>query len=483
MLAVGDVARIPLPGGDFGAAQVTGIDAHTVTLCALASCSDSATTPLLLDHQHYLGGKPAVANVLADEPSPPGWVWIGNRPVSPGVPATSNVFSGWDHAAVQIVAQRRWDRLPGSVRQAFRKGRTTGEIPVDLGNGPAPMFAARGEADLTGIAAVRWAGLDQLPCCTALIWAGPDRGLAAALAQRPIIERLTWTDAPSIVDLRGTALTSLALGGDIDELLLPDDLTRLELLGDARLGDARLDLVGGTRIGRVTAAGRGRWIRVVAERAAAPDGLDGIEDLLVIGGGTIGVAPLAGLRDLVTLTLVWKGPPGTLTEAETLAGLPRLTRLELTEAYGLEASTLPELPALDGLTVHGLRRRTATGLRARYRRSGVRLAVSGAKNDTWLAANLTNPLRDWVDDHPRAGELACKAYATAIRAIDAAPGPGSAEPILRAFVTKLNDLEAKYEIIDTLRREEACDAFAVLAARAGVAGEQAEAWLDDWRDF
>jgi hypothetical protein len=164
--------------------------------------------------------------------------------------------------------------------------------------------------------------------------------------------------------------------------------------------------------------------------------------------------------------------------------LKHLTVLMLTEAYGLDADTLPDLPALRHLDLYGLRRSVAKPLRARYR--DIRLVLHGAKSDTWLAANLDNPFRDWVDDDERGGRAACKAYADAVKAIDklAPPrGEDSVQPILRTLVDQLNKVEEQYGIIDTLRREEAGDAFINLATRAGVPSEVADAWFDDWRDF
>lgn len=59
----------------------------------------------------------------------------------------------------------------------------------------------------------------------------------------------------------------------------------------------------------------------------------------------------------------------------------------------------------------------------------------------------------------------------------------AAEPILPSFVERLNRIDQRYDIIDTLRREEAGDAFLDLAARAGLSTDLADQWIDDWRDF
>lgn len=484
-----------LPGGRYGACQVAGIGKGVVTAYALAWDSEdppelrelASARPLILDH-HGNQGQPAQISISGSEPPPAGWVWLGRLPVPQGLSAISGSYSGWSWLPAQIAAQRRWDRqLPVAVKQAYQAGATRGPVEVNFGAGPVIVGAAIGRLDLSGAGPVnppvagmvRWSALDQLPRCTSLVWAGADRGLVGALVDHPIIQNLTWTDAPSRLDLRDTGLTSLSVSGTIDRLQLPDDLTSLNLLD-------------GARVEAVTAAEHGRWLELRISSqipdAHVPTGLDQVRDLRQIGQGTINAAPLSVLRHLETLWLAWQGAPGALSDAAVLGELPRLARLTLTDAYGIDAETLPDLPALSGLAIHGLRRTAASAIKARYRRTNIHLTLTGAKNDTWLAANLTNPLRDWADDNPRGGVAACKTYAAAVRAVDALPTgtpdrTAAAEPILRSFVQELNRIDERYDLIDTLRREEAGEAFIDLAARAGVPIDLADQWFDDWRDF
>lgn len=149
--------------------------------------------------------------------------------------------------------------------------------------------------------------------------------------------------------------------------------------------------------------------------------------------------------------------------------------------------TFPPLPPLHCLSIDGLRSTAAKVLRERHRGTGMRLYLSGAKSDAWLAVNFTNPFGDWVDDSVRFGNAACRAYtraSTAIDAIDPAAGdaPARAEQALRGLVADLNTIDAKYQMIDTLRRGEAGDAFFELAARAGIPDEVAAPWFDE-REF
>jgi hypothetical protein len=57
----------------------------------------------------------------------------------------------------------------------------------------------------------------------------------------------------------------------------------------------------------------------------------------------------------------------------------------------------------------------------------------------------------------------------------------AAERILRSLVADLNAIDDKYHMIDTLRREQAWDAYCHLAQQLEVPIEQADRWFDDER--
>jgi len=367
--AVGDVAAIPLPGGGYGACQLVG----EATACALNWYSDTLPTlaqladagPLALDHHAHPGEVACVH--LIDAPAPPNWVWLGQLP--PVAPAEAPASSGWRWFPSEIVAQRRWDRdLPSAAKHAFRAAATRGLIEVDYGRGPVTVGAATGQVTLDAAdGPVDWSFLDRLTRCTTVRWTGPDTGLTAALAAHPIVSTLFWTGAPPSLDLSGTGLVNLTLAGTVDSVRLPATLSQL-------------DLSPGARVSTVSAAGKGRWIRLITGAPAVPAGqkipagLEQVRDLTVIGPGTIDAAPLAHLSHLESLALAWKEPPGVLTNADALAALP-LAQLTLVGAYGLDS--LPDLPGLTALTVHGVPRRAVAPIRARY--GHIRLSITGVR--------------------------------------------------------------------------------------------------------
>ncbi|MEV0560967.1 hypothetical protein [Dactylosporangium sp. NPDC050588] len=464
----GSVAAMPLPGGGYGACQVTSGSA----VAALAWWShdpptlDDLRTARPLEPTHHGQGGLLMHLHATLHPIPPEFEWLGHLPVPAELRDPPATYADWTTLQHAAAAQRRWDALvPAAARAAYLSGRSG--VLGDFGAGLLQVSTNARRLDLTApgavphTGAVDWRALDGFPSCTELAWSGADRGLAAALAARPCIDTLVWTDAPSTVDLSGTALAELRVTGPAVSLVrLPAALQRLMLDGAGLPG-------------RIVAPGR-LWLAVdgAGVGTVLPSGLDQVPVADLRGAGTVSVAGLReALPGLRSLRVRWQRPPGDLHGAAGLAGLDGLTVVELSGAYGLHADTLPDLPGLRVLTADGLRTSAAAELRRRHRGGGVRLTLRGAKSDTWLAANLDNPFRDWADDHPRAATVACKAYADAARAIAA----NTADPrqILLTMVGRFNTIHASLLALDTLRREQVGDAVAVLAGRAGVPADEA----------
>jgi hypothetical protein len=479
----GDVAVLPLPDGWSGACQVTGADTQIVAAYAYRwrsqqppSLTDLADAPPLLVDHHAYSGEIEQLCISRSDPMPAGSRWLGRLPVPGGIPARSETYASWGGLALQIMYQLHWEeRIPDTAKLAYARAATRGPVQVDFGGGPVSLAGGIGRLDLTpsgalvpADVAVRWDALDHLGRCTNIRWTGPDRGLSAALAGHPLISTIVWDDAPAEVDLSGTGVQNLTISGpSLRRLTLPSTLIYVNLSQyDPQLVVQTNDYV---RLG-ITLTGD----------AAIPDGLRGVSHLVVEGGGEITADRFSGLPNLLDLTITFRTGPGELRNLSAMSTLDKLVNLTLTDAYAVDASLLPDLPALAYLGLNGVRRSTVAAVKARYRTTPVRLSLSGAKNDTWLAANLDNPFRDWADDDERGGAAACKAYAAAVRAIDKGEDASSA---LQRLVKELNRIDSKYAFIDTLRREEAGDAFHILAARAGVDEDEADRWFDSWRDF
>lgn len=493
-LQPGDVAAMLLPDDAYGLCQVTGVGDGRVSVCGLRWHSVDPPVlqdlddvePLRLDFYGF-NGRIEHVSIDASSPIPPGFRWLGSRPVPDGVPVSADTFTTWRSLIQGIDRQRRWDHdLSMSVKDAYRAAATHGDVRVDFGAGPVTIGSVVTRLDFTAATlvpasgSVLWSALDRLPGCSSLIWSGPDRGLAAALAAHPIISSLIWQDAPPVVDLTDSSLLDLTIEGqNLRELRLPT-------------GQRSLELVAPTRHLTVQAVDAGRRISLDMSRPAAdtvvPAGLSGVRECALDGDGTLSGACVEILKDLQELRIYWRKPPGELIDADRLSGLSRLATVELFDAYGLAADSLPDLPSLTHLGIHGLRRSIVPELKTRYRDTNVRLIIRRAKADAWLAANMTNPFRDWVDDDARGGTAASKAYAAAVRAITKLPVEQpdrivATEKTLRILVDTLNGIDDRYDLIDTLRREEAVDAFLDLAAQAGVSSTVADRWIDEWREF
>jgi hypothetical protein len=363
-------------------------------------------------------------------------------------------------------------------------------VEVDFGAGPVTvpestrlvnLSGTKGAIPVPGDGPVDWAQLAKLPYATTLMWSGPERGVAAAVA-RNRITYLEWADAVGDVDLSPTAVAEVRLGGkDLRSVRIPASTTML-LLQDPPPA-LRVDAPG---------EGRGLDLRIffVDQDPFIPAGVANARKVWVKAGRDFSARTLSGLTAVESLDIELLDPPGTLTDTGELAAHRGLGTLVIENAYDWDPAELPELPALRELEVNGTRKSTAAAVRARFKGTPVSVSVSGAKSESWLDANIDNPFLDWVEDSKPFGAAACKAYAKAAKAIDAIPAGeadaadrvGRAEAALRGFVADLNAVQRKYHLIDTMNREHAAEVFADLAGRAGVPGDTADAWFED-RDF
>ncbi|MGA5509459.1 hypothetical protein [Streptomyces umbrinus] len=207
----------------------------------------------------------------------------------------------------------------------------------------------------------------------------------------------------------------------------------------------------------------------------------GVKHLTVRGITRLDCARLvAAFPDLTRLSL--SGNLGTLTSAAALNQLPRLQGLTISELFGMAASDclLPRhVPEVEEVWLYGIPADYATAMRKTWRphvRHGVQLDVRGARKPEWVAANATNPLRDWDGrEHiPRTRYRKAVAQYKATRdaflaEVNGGEAHGNIAEIGRAFGAAFNALDSRTPFIETVEREELFDALDFLADEAQTA--------------
>lgn len=232
--------------------------------------------------------------------------------------------------------------------------------------------------------------------------------------------------------------------------------------------------------------GRGLLLRMWGLRAIPPaiEGLTRVRTYEQERVREARLAHLAGYTDLEELRL--DGAPGRIVDIESLASLTRLDHVILHDFYELEAARFPaaaDAPTLSHVAIWGYRASDEVKLKERLRDYWL-VELTGKKKDAWIAANLSNPFRDWVDEHATLGKRACTAYAAAMRKVQKAKSAEDVAGAARELVAALNKLHEKHTF-DTVMRETAFEALAALVdaspVRADMAGVLAA--FDADRDF
>ncbi len=482
---VGTVLAVPLDGGRWTACQVVGVNDGRPCVVGLRWLGDALPSldalrdapALRVDHHNWRG---ALDWRYVETAAPPAHLRaVGVLPV-PELGACSS-YGTWGGVGQQIELQASWDALPEAARCAYKDAPVGPGTEVELDLGPArvsPRVAASEVHVRAGDAPVRWGELDRLPRLTAISYAGSDLAVLAHLRARPLIRKLSWSQhGRDAIDLRGTHLAEVGVEVLAPlTLTLPPEVRELRVSGDA----SRLTVVQpGDGDGLTVTVGPG-----ADGRTRLPvRGLPALRALRVVNAATVEVAALAAHPALTHLYL--HGDAVRVPDVEALAALRALRVLELVHGYGVDAARLPVAaqawPALERAVVDGYRKPDAPRWKAAL--AGVAsVELRGGKTDTWLAANLDNPFRDWVDRSPSVGKRAAAAWRAARTAIGDGVGRRDAERALRSLVDAFNRLDAR-DGLDTVDREEIGEAFFALATRAGVDDPTAAAWFDRWRDF
>jgi hypothetical protein len=220
-----------------------------------------------------------------------------------------------------------------------------------------------------------WNALERYRRLRELSYDGEDPALIPWLAEHRSITNLFWAGHRlTTADFRRTGLTTLTITTRPSlTLRLP---TRLKELG--------LNYVTTTEKLRIEVAreGAGVALRMLMRSPRAPTvpaGLSRIRTLSVTFARRVSARVLLTCPEIEDLQL--HGDESfTMTDAQHLAGLTRLRRLELNNAYGLDASRFPSasaFPNLERVDVHGVTRLAAALLRDRL--AGIDLTLGGVR--------------------------------------------------------------------------------------------------------
>lgn len=476
---VGEVYGLQVPEGRFGACQVLARDGGRAELGVI-----EGTFPAMPDLASLAGAR-FVRRTLWPEGTPsahrcnvdavvPWWATcLGTSPLLESFDEPCGAFGGWSVAQGGYWAER-FDVTGWSVDPT--------PVVIDVGGGAATLrrdqsrvtLGPEGDVPVPADGRIDFGALAALPRLHDVRYRGPDIGYPAFLRSSRVRAATVSAVGHARLDLAGPALDELTLylGSEAVELEVGPRLTQLLVFGDP----ARLTV-------------RGADVRhpfhlwICSDRVAGlPRGLEGAAHVTLSRVKQVDGAALAAHGALRELLIA--GALGRLSGLGALARHPSLAKIELRELYEMDVSEMPEdaWPSLQSAVVHGIRSADAPALKASLARvPSVR--VTGSRSDAWIHENAHNPFRDWEEDGAAFGKKACLAWKKAHQAVVAREGAAvpakEAEAILEELVRALNALRR----IDTLRREQAADAFFELATRLGLDDARAAERFDAWRDF
>ena len=456
---VGDIYAFELVGGRFGASQVVAENEERVELVSFDAIWEALPTIAQASRAVPLRRFGELDRWQVG-PHPPWYaLFVGNCAPLVTVEGSSRRFSGWGTNA----------GLPRRESEPTPVGLTP-EITLDTGGGPWIEHQGAWRVFLdpqrTGGRTVRWSELDRLPELQEINYKGEDVGLISYLRQRQLRTLYWHGHGQGRLSLEGTGLSEISIDTiGLRELFLPESLEWLYLQDPCTA--------------HVRAARNGRWIRLQVNGSDEHRSLEGLEGVrsLTLSTRRVSLSELSGYRDLRSLEV--RGQFAALTQLGALPELRSLQELLIHDAYMFNAEELPpaqELPNLEHVAFDGFPKEAKKVIEKRL--AGVpRLELRRPRSAAWVEENRSNPFREWTDQDPRLGKAATAAWKAACAAMGRRDDAPTA---LKTFIAAFNRYETA---IDTVGREEICDAFHHLARGFGVPEGSAQDWLDEWRNF
>jgi hypothetical protein len=482
----GEIYSFRILGGGYGAAQV---------IAARPDGSDPWVQLLRLDVDGALPPEPsevavsAAESAIADEDDclwvpafVPWWAQrIGEAPIRPR--ASSQAYGYWEGIAIGALLAR----MKRAGNRVFSSSYDPAPVVVDLGGRPGEMRRDSHRLNTRELLPdvgmpVKWQGLSALPGITDLTHQDADRGLVETASHLPFLRYLSWrSPQKDVIDLRETQLLNVSLLAVDRPLTVLLPATTYALVLDGRYDLVKLNVPDLSEPFRLTLSG--------GTSGGLPKSVDALHRLHV-HSRRIDLAPLVALRRLADLTC--RGALAGIDHFDVLRGLKNLRSFTGYDIYGFTAEDFPgraDCPHLSAVVIHGLRASDAKILRRRLADVD-RLELTKARSDRWLAENIDNPFRDWDADGPAFGKAAMKLWKGALQEackLHDAPSREQASAVVLTLVDGLNRLDGRHgATIDTMRREQACDAIRDLVRRhlfSALTPEETQKLVDSRRGF
>lgn len=330
---------------------------------------------------------------------------------------------------------------------------------------------------------IDWAGFDVLRSFTEITLFGKPRGFFEhAAVHLPHLRTLQWVRPDSdVLDFSHLPLTSIRLR-NIDRPLtvcVPPSAWSLALHGSA-VGQVTVDAPDLGECFMLETTG--------TDGVALPLGVQDLSCLTLGKQRQVDFAPLAALPRLISLK-VWHSRSKALNIG-ALRSLKVLRSFAATDLYGFDPEQFPtrqDCPLLGSVSIDGLRVDDARVLKIRLK--GLpSLDLRKARSAKWLEENYTNPFKDWDDVSDAFAKKAMALWKDALKAareLTPTATASQAQVIVSTLVQGLNKLDKKGDI-DTVRREEACEAICRLVREhlGDVVSEDAvQGWIDEEREW
>lgn len=413
---------------------------------------------------------------------PPGHVLIANLPPMTEKDVSAYKF-GWD-VGDSLVRQRNWERIDPVSRARFKAA--SGRHNVVVGGQTLRQDTTRiNDSILQTLTDL--SELDRLPCLMTLETRHGTPELMAYIQQHPFINELHWQSAiVSEIDVGATRLSRF--------ILHPEGVSRVRLNPDLSL--LSLTAMPASDF-RIEAHQEGRNLCLQCSQTLPElQGVDRLRALSLTGVNEIDLVPVIERFPCLTELRIW-GNPGVVSHMQSIAALPQLQMLTLSNIFGFGAADFPrpeQLPNLACLWMTSVPLEVTSAVRTAYKKAatqGLDLSLTKARKPEWLAENLNNPFRDWDGrehisaTYARKASLAYKNLRAAAHNIDSSMDVASLlTAAVTAYTEAFNLIDRRSKAIETVEREEIYSVlFDLLNALEQKLGEQGASRVDQPRLF